>query len=482
MPEDFLPQRLLLGQIPPSDDSALLETVRAGGQPVWVIFFASWCPDCERQFTQIEQMAALAEEYGVRLILIDRLSPERETREAASSVVEELRERVSEGQPGGAGIELYFDENEALYQSWGIREIPTSVVLGADGRILAYDNGVLTAGECEGLLQSALQGPDRATLQFLRTRMMTDDGGVLSVLPEAGSNENAAGIVLSESQGLLMEYAALTGDAGLFEDTWSYVRRNLLTESGQIAWRSTDGERADTDALLDDLRILRALAAAGRTEEAEALREAILAGDLLPDGRPADFGTEDGGQAGQISLCYLDLDALRLLDESGIDAAKTQDILTRGYISDHFPLYYSSYDYASGEYSREELHTAEALITLLHLSEAGLLKSESYEWLRRHVGAGDLAARYDAEGNPVRGYDYYSTAVYGIAALIAASEQDGELYTQAVNCMERLRVQDADSEWYGSYGIPGEEHNAFDQCIPLLVYAAYRIEADSGNK
>ena len=523
MPEDFLPQRLLLGQIPPNDDSTLLKTVRAGGQPAWVIFFASWCPDCERQFTQIEQMAALADKYGVRLILIDRLNPERETKEAALAVVEELRERISAGQPGGAGfriiedagedrkrdetkdgssgIELYFDENEALYQSWGIREIPTSVVLDSDGRTLAYDNGVLTTGECEGLLQSALQGPDKATIQFLLARMVTDDGGVLSVLPGA--------VVLSESQGLLMEYAALTGDAGLFETAWNYVRRKLLTESGQISWRSVDGERADTDALLDDLRILKALVAAGRTEEAEALREAILAYDLRPDGKPVDFATKYGGQAGQISLCYLDLDALWLLDESDVDAAEVQsgngdrfadgvkhqgsgsaystvkaaqDLLTGGYISDSFPLYYSAFDYESGEYSREELHTAEALITLLHLSESGLLKSESYEWLRRHVEMGDLAARYDVNGNPVRGYDYYSTAVYGIAAMIAASEQDAALYTQAVNRMERLRVTDADSEWYGSYGIPGEEHNAFDQCIPMLVHAINHIDVDSGNK
>ena len=129
------------------------------------------------------------------------------------------------------------------------------------------------------------------------------------------------------------------------------------------------------------------------------------------------------------------------------------------------------WDYAAGAYSQSSLNTAEALCTLWHLSRAKELPKDALDWLRGRVEAGDLAARYRVDGTAAPGYEYHSTAVYGLAALIAREEGDEALFELALRRMERKCVLDWNDGQYGSYSQSGEAPHAFDQLIPLLVNA-----------
>ena len=47
----------------------LSDLMEEGKEGLWLIFWASWCPDCENQLRYIAEMEALAEQYHVKLVL-----------------------------------------------------------------------------------------------------------------------------------------------------------------------------------------------------------------------------------------------------------------------------------------------------------------------------------------------------------------------------------------------------------------------------
>ena len=142
-----------------------------------------------------------------------------------------------------------------------------------------------------------------------------------------------------------------------------------------------------------------------------------------------------------------------------------------GRISDDFPFYYASYDYAANSYSRADLNTAEALYALWNLSRAKELPGDAWAYLKSRIETGSLAARYHIDGTAVKGFEYHSTAVWGLAALIAREEGDENAFELALRRMDRLLVLDAGDALFGAYAQKGAAVYAFDQLIPLLANA-----------
>lgn len=477
-PEDQLPQTLYLGQVPPVTEftDAGGKTVSLSayrGKPVLVLFWGSWCKYCKEQLNISKEISGIADRNGAQVLLIDKLDPEKETQSAALSELHSM----------GLSFANWFDGNLAAYHAWGLREIPTSVILDARGNVAAYAAGVLTAGGYEGLFEYALRGGDAATSAFLAKRMTNRDGGVYCNAKDSGGTPGGHD-VLSETQGLVMQYAVRSKNRSLFDSAWNFTSTEL-EKNGLAAWYVTkDGKAAGANAALDDLRIWSALddadaAWGGYAQAADSVRGAIYR-DCVQENRLVsfyEFASEK--KSNTLPLCYADFSVLRRMAQEDArftpvaeNALKTvQD----GYISNEFPLYYASYDYDKKSYSKDDLNTAEALTTLWNLAKAGELKSESLAWLKKQVPAGGLAARYHVDGSAVQGYDYHSTAVYALAALIAGEENDRALYNAALRKMERYRNTDADGGAYGSFGNPDTgDYPAFDQCMPLLVYAGRR--------
>lgn len=287
--------------------------------------------------------------------------------------------------------------------------------------------------------------------------------------------------VLSESQGLLMDYAAEMGDGALFAQAYAYAADRLCTD-GLLRWYGTErGEPAQVNALLDDLRFLRALDAGNRrfggydAPFAETAR-AIAEKNIDAQGNLVDFYTfSDGSKASRLTMCYVDGAALELLKEMCPETADSVDraleILEGAYLGDDFPFYAGFYDYTSGSYGTGALNMAEAMITLLHQAERGQLKQASLDWLHRQLAGDGIWARYDIHGNVLSEGAYQSPAVYAIVGLIALECQDTQLLTQAVSRMEQFRCFDASSACNGAFASKLEEVSSFDQCMALVLYA-----------
>ncbi len=479
MPEDYLPKNLAVGSLPPEavfEDEAgnpipLSDLMEEGKEGLWLIFWASWCPDCENQLRYIAEMEALAEQYHVKLVLADRLNRSKESVQAAQHKIAQAK--------GSAPI--VYDADEKVYISWGFQEIPSAVVLDREGAARSFAAGALTPGECEGLLKRALQGRASMGLSFIRERLSNQRGGVYTSTANSGESPSGQD-VLSESQGLMLLYALMKDDQALFDQTLSFIQSNML-ENNLAAWYVSEGQKAPVNAALDDLRLICALRKAGEKWSSEAydqtardIAEALLRLCVNDQGGLVDYASLNGeGQAQTISLCYLDIASLRELagEMEGFVPVleKAEEILPGGRISDGFPFYYASYDYATKSYSQDELNTAEALYTLWNLSRAKELPADAWAFLKSRIETGDLAARYHVDGTAVKGFEYHSTAVWGLAALIAREEGDESAFELALRRMDRLLILDASDALFGAYAQKGAAAHAFDQLIPLLANA-----------
>lgn len=478
--ENLLPENLIYGKNLPVENfqdkegqPRSLEEYR--GKNLILIFWNSWCPDCSKAFEAMPVYEeVLKKNPDTELLLIARLDEEqKETVEKAEAKRKE--ENIE--------FESWYDPGLKAYRAYGARQIPTMLALNTDGELACMTTTVPdTAGELKAMLADVKNGSDKSTLAFLENNLMSESGAVYTSMVK---NENASASgkeVLSESQGLLMEYAVLTKNQKLFQSVYTFLQWNMELDNCFTWLLDEENQKAKANALLDDLRILKALDSANTLwgdyeEDKRKLAEGILEHNVTSRGVVSFYDFDMKKTGNEISLSYLDLNGLELLEKYDNGAAEqidsAREILEKGYISDDFPLYYASYNYKKKKYSDEDLNTAEALLTLYHLAQEGSLKETSVQWLRNKVKNQTLGAKYHTDGSVAEGYGYESTAVYGIAALIGMEISDDQLYTMALLAMEKTRVRDLDSRLNGSFTgtEDGRDITAFDQLIPLLVYA-----------
>lgn len=475
------PDHVLLGkpltQLPlalPDGNETFLES-HLGAENTLVVYWGSWCDYCAQQTEILKDAQSLLEAYNTKVLLIDKMDPDKESLEAAEETI------ASEQIP----FDWIVDSDLSVYQALGVHIIPTSFLLDAQGRVLFCQAGrIASQSELEAILSYGRSGPQAQPEEFLRDYLLTAEGGVrMHPYGEAAPSPSGRD-VLSESQGLLMEYAADMGDEALFERAYGYTA-DALWEDGLLRWYGTEsGEPAQVNALLDDLRFLRALDAGNRrfggydAPFMEAAR-AIAEKNIDDKGNLVDFYTfSDGSKAGRLTMCYVDGTALELLKRMHPETADSVDraleILDNAYLGDEFPFYAGFYDYASESYDMGSLNMAEAMITLLHQAERGQLKRASLDWLHRQLAGDGIWARYDIHGNVLPEGAYQSPAVYAIVGLIALECNDTALLTQAVSRMEQFRCFDASSACNGAFASKMEEVSSFDQCTALVLYAKMR--------
>ncbi len=474
----YYPDHLQLGQLltaqsftsPEGGETTLTEHLGPG--ITLVMYWGSWCSYCEKQTDLLLSMQQELSEQGIHVLLIDKMDPEKESLEAAQQVMTEKN----------IPFDWVIDSDLSVYQELGLHIIPTTFLLDDTGHVLyCYAGTTDTAGELTAMLAYAEQGAAAQTLSFVQQQLMTPDGGVRLHVQAQSAPSPSGQDVLAESQGLLMEYAFLVEDESLFDAAYQYVQEKLDV-NGLLRWYGTDGEQtAQVNALLDDLRVLRALGEwdqefGGYEKELAYHARAIVEDNVDEDGNLVDFYTfSDDSKAHRLTMCYADWKALDFLVIQQPDCASAvqnaQQLVNGAYLGDDFPFYANYYDYDTKSYDTGSLNMAEALLTLLHQAEAGQLPDASLQWLRNRMSGNGIWARYDIHGNVVSGYEYQSGAIYAIVGLIAMECGDDTLLTQAVSRMESFRCFDADSALNGAFAPSIEEVSSFDQCMALVLYA-----------
>ena len=104
------------------------------GRPIVVNFWATWCSPCKREMPAFDSMY---EKYGedVVFLMVNLTAYMGDTREKADAVIEE----------GKYTFPVYYDTSGNAVDTYGIRGIPMTLFIDAEGNLVTYANASLSA-------------------------------------------------------------------------------------------------------------------------------------------------------------------------------------------------------------------------------------------------------------------------------------------------------------------------------------------------
>lgn len=318
--------------------------------------------------------------------------------------------------------------------------------------------------------------------KFINEKLMDEYGGIYTNYNNISTEGDLTKghDILSESQGMMLNYCLYKNDQEKFNDSFKYIKENMFLKNGLISWRIENNKSSDVSATIDDLRIARALIIGA--EEFDNLRYRYygikisngIYKNLIQENRLIDF--HDGyGKSNVTTLCYLDLYALKLFslfDDKWNDVyTKSLKIINNGYISDELPLYRKYYDGNIEIFDNEEnIDTLLSILVILNKAEVNEDISKSVDWIKeRFKYIGYISTSYNI--NTLDESKIESTSIYANIAQIAKVINDEELYNMAINKMKNFQVINEKSNIYGSFGNEQtEDVYSYDNLNALLAF------------
>ncbi len=116
------------------------------GHPVWVNFWASWCPPCQHETPVLRDLYETHAADGLEMIgvSVQEASPD------------EVRRYV---ETYGVPYTVAFDGTSAVFQAWRGYGLPTHYLIDAEGIVRAVHYGPLSRDAAEGLLATIMPTP-----------------------------------------------------------------------------------------------------------------------------------------------------------------------------------------------------------------------------------------------------------------------------------------------------------------------------------
>lgn len=121
-----------------------VQLAKLTGKVVYVDFWASWCGPCRQSFPWMNEMQA---KYGARGLQIVGINVDAKSEDAKTFLA-----------TTPAKFTIAFDPKGATPRQYGIKGMPSSVLIGTDGKVLLEHSGFRDAdrAELEAKIQSAL--------------------------------------------------------------------------------------------------------------------------------------------------------------------------------------------------------------------------------------------------------------------------------------------------------------------------------------
>lgn len=289
-------------------------------------------------------------------------------------------------------------------------------------------------------------------------------------------------IYLSESIGLWMEYLVEKNDQEAFGEQYDVLTKHFMKESRLIPWLIKKDYLAPANALIDDLRILKALHQAGEKwnnkiylKTAKEIGEALVQYNMHNQTfiNHVDLTSHVKGEF--LTLSYLVPEALdemrneNILSENQYE--ENRSILLNAPISEagFFPQNYypdeQRYEYDS------EVNLIDQYYIGYHRAiwdgDVSSLVAFTKEALDQYDGR--LFGRFSSETKqPIVRYE--GASVYALAILMCLEIEEKELARELYNRMKEYQIRDASSEYDGGYiDLPSLKTHAFDNLLPLIA-------------
>ncbi|OMP66665.1 hypothetical protein BTO28_11530 [Domibacillus epiphyticus] len=284
---------------------------------------------------------------------------------------------------------------------------------------------------------------------------------------------------LSETLGLWMEYSLLKEDQALFEDAYTQLKRYFLDQNGFVYWKLTESGKKEvsTNALVDDLRISRALFQAGEKwkddrydQTAKKISKYIVKHNLYEMSLTDFYDKKIGDGSKVITLSYIEPDSLKQMEKQGVMDKKLMNsmfgILKNAPVSGAF--FPKSYNVEKKEYQYDQnVNLVDQSLVAYYREKNGYSTKAFNQFVKREIKKhGVIYGQYDrTTGQPI--VEYESPAIYAWIILYCLELNDKEL--AKIMFEEMAKFQTKDSEYYGGYSIYKEDTHIFDNLVPLLA-------------
>ncbi|GAB6169718.1 hypothetical protein JCM1393_21780 [Clostridium carnis] len=322
---------------------------------------------------------------------------------------------------------------------------------------------------------------EEALYKFVKESLMDENGGIYTNFKDSISEGDITKghNVLSESQGMLLNYYLYKNDSEEFKNNFKYIKENMMLKNGLISWRIEGKEPSEVSATIDDLRILKSLLIASVQFDSFTYRYNAMKisngiyKKLITDGKLIDF-EDNYGKSKLSTLCYQDLSAIKLLssvNKKWDEVYKNSlNIINEGFISKELPLYKKYYDNENKRYDDEDnVETLLSMLVILNKIEALEDVKVSIDWIKENLKyKGYISNSYNISNNTESKIE--STSIYAVIAKIAKEINDEELYNMAINKMNVFQVNNKESKIYGAFGEESrEEVYSYDNLNALLA-------------
>lgn len=118
--------------LPLRDGSTFRLAEHVGREVVVLNFFATWCVPCRDEMPELQRFAAEMESDSKRVLVVGIDAEER------AEQVDAFLQRYGVNFPAG------IDQVGSIAAAYGVDAFPTTVVIGADGRIKLYQAGAIS--------------------------------------------------------------------------------------------------------------------------------------------------------------------------------------------------------------------------------------------------------------------------------------------------------------------------------------------------
>jgi len=116
-------------------DAAALPLVDGKARVTYIDFWASWCGPCRQSFPWMNRMQDKFGAKGLRIVAVNLDAKRADAQDFLAQLP--------------ARFELGFDSGGAAARQFGVKTMPSSVLVGPDGKVIAVHNGFREEDEAE---------------------------------------------------------------------------------------------------------------------------------------------------------------------------------------------------------------------------------------------------------------------------------------------------------------------------------------------
>lgn len=323
------------------------------------------------------------------------------------------------------------------------------------------------------------------TEQFIKDYLIAQDGTIRTNFSE--KEVESGNQRLSESIGLWLEYLIVKEDIVEFRKTIQVIEDYFLLRNNTISWEIKDGNKATTNALIDDLRIIEALFREGeRSNEPEFIKlakkisEAVLQHNRYENYFVDFYDMQFNYANDRLTLSYLNPEAFRYM--ASYDLISDDSLMELFAFMENIPLdngFYPKTFHVSEQvfYYDDTINLIDQLYTAIHLERAGIQTEPLFDWLKdTFYKNGLLYGRYHRETKEPSVL-YEAPSVYALIIIYSMEKQDYVFSSDVYKRMKNLQIQENDHAYYGGYvEMDTKSTHSFDNLLSLLAERTLQIE------